>query len=171
MIYLPLVGEQVDALDSPFPLFIALVVFLLPLLIKWVLLGFFLGYFFPYIQGGNGWQKGFYLALAVALCTVPHDLLNGATLATLPAIGLDVAQNILLLTALGLLAFDYKTLHRHGHEWRRLLIVHNLTFLTGYGASVMAALASTIVALFTGRLEPVLEDLLSLLVPGNQPPI
>lgn len=169
LIYLPFIWERTGSLANPFLFLFALAAEVLPLVVRWALLGFFLGYFFPFIRGSNGWQKGLYIALAVAACTVPHDVLNGAGLSQLPAIGLDLAQNALLLTFIGLWAFDYEILRRHGHGVRRLLIVHNFSFLTGYGTSLVAALGTTLVGLFTGRLEPVLRALLDLLVPGGQP--
>jgi len=171
LVYLPIIAARAEQQQViPFILFTAVFVDVLPLLLKWVLLGFFLGYFFPYLRGANGLQKGLALAAAIAICTVPHDLLNGASLDSLGAMGLDFAQNALLLTLLGLWAFDYQVLRKHGHNFSRLLIAHNLTFLAGYGTSVVLAIGSALTGLISGRIGPLLEALLNLMTPGGQPP-
>jgi hypothetical protein len=169
LVYLPVIAARAEQQVIPFILFTAVFVDVLPLLLKWVLLGFFLGYFFPYLRGANGLQKGLALAAAIAVCTVPHDLLNGASLDSLGAMGLDFAQNALLLTLLGLWAFDYQVLRKHGHNFSRLLIAHNLTFLAGYGTSVVLAIGSALTGLISGRIGPLLEALLNLITPGGQP--
>ncbi|HSF80658.1 MAG TPA: hypothetical protein VLA49_05470 [Anaerolineales bacterium] len=171
LVYLPVIADRAGNQEIPFILFAVLASDILPLLVKWVLLGFFLGYFFPYLRGTNGWQKGLILAIGIAACTVPHDLLNGAGLNRLPAIGIDVAQTALILTVLGLWAFDYEVLRKNGHDLRRLLVVHNLTFLASFGTSVIAAVGSTIVGLITGQINDLLQELLNLITPGGQPPI
>jgi hypothetical protein len=171
LVYLPVIVSRASSQLLPFVVLVTLLIDIVPLLVKWVLLGFFLGYFFPYLRGSNGWQKGLTLALGVAACTVPHDLLNGSGLDLIPAIALDVAQTALILTILGLWTFDYEVLRQNGHNLKRLLIVHNLTFLAGYGTSVVAVIGSVITGFVTYQIDPVINSLLNLITPGGKPPV
>jgi hypothetical protein len=54
----------------------------------WAGIGFFMGYFFPYLRGDNGPQKGIRLALAIILPPLPMHILNYQTINNLQSFSL-----------------------------------------------------------------------------------
>jgi hypothetical protein len=164
----PLLAQAIRSVETAYLPLQLITRYLAPVFAKWIFYSFFLGYFFRYIRGCNGWQKGLSLAASILVCTLVHDVLVKAiTQQDLLALALDAAQTVLFLTILGLWAFDYQTLRDHGYGWRRLLIVHNVAFLGGYVSSVLAALGAVIVAAVTDQLTEVVTALLNLVIPGS----
>jgi hypothetical protein len=112
---------------------------------RWTLYGFFFGYFYPYIRGRNGFQKGlafwFTLVLPSALASVFSSSLSPASLAPLVFWMVQVFLHCVLL---GLFAGELESLWRAGLSWRQLLEFHHVTTLSAWGSSVLIALGTAV---------------------------
>ena len=122
---------------------------------QWPLRGFFLGYFYPYLRGANGMQKGFTLFLINFLPPVVATILiNPPAVAAFFSAdtsslwlgfwfwGLQLFVHCLLL---GMLSGDYEVLRRAELGWRHLVDVHNLGPLLAWGSSLVAAVGAAII--------------------------
>lgn len=169
--YSPLLLERAEQLlNTPFPLLQILGVLVLPFFARWLAAGFILGYFFPYIRGSNGLQKGLVLAIGTVASTLPSNLLVlGGTMGSLLALVWDAGQTILILTVLGLWAFDLNTAKRYGLGWNEVLRVHGLSFLLPYLSSVGGAIGLAVTSLITGRAEDIVRSALELMLKGALP--
>jgi len=167
LLYAPSIwAKAVDQAVTPFFVLEVTAVFFAPFFLKWLLYAFFLGYFFPALRGSNGWQKGLTLALGIAACTVPQDLLFRARSTNdLIAVGFDVGQTVLFLTVLGLW-LDARTLRQCGYGWRRLLITHNLSALAAYGSTVLVAISAAITTIITGQVTAIVTALVNVILPN-----
>ena len=113
---------------------------------------FFLGFFFPFLRGRNGLEKGGWLAAGIIASLLPIHLLLLESSIEFSALiiwgGSLLAYNLLI----GLLAFDLKTLAVHGFQWDRLTDLYNLRDLTFYLTGSGAPLVTTILSVVGGNL-------------------
>ena len=169
--YSPLIFERaVRVLNTPFPVLQILGVFVLPFFAKWLLAAFLLGYFFPYIRGFNGLQKGLVLAIGILVCTLPiNALLLHGMMGDPLALLWDAGQTILFLTILGFWAFDLNTVRRYGLGWADLLREHGLSFVVPYLSTIAAAIGGAAISVITGRAETIVKSVLELVLRGAPP--
>lgn len=126
---------------------LTLVASLLLAAIQWPLTGFFFGYFYPDIRGGNGWTKGLvYFATIVTPPLLGFLLFESDRLPESGIFAFWICQNFIQSVLVGLFAGDYRVLRDCGLSWRHLRDVHNLGVLTAYGSSVVVAIAGAISA-------------------------
>ena len=125
-------------------IFVRMLFFLFP----WVSYGFILGYFYPYIKGKNGLQKGLSLFLTLVLPTLiwtvlarPQDSENWY------GFGFWVLQIFVHTMLLGLVAGDYETLRKAGYRWKHLLEIHRFGALSAWASSVLIAIGAAVSAL------------------------
>ncbi|MBI5842076.1 MAG: hypothetical protein HZB19_18475 [Chloroflexi bacterium] len=126
----------------------------------------FLGYFFPYVRGRNGLEKGGWLALTIVLAFLPYHLLYASSISDWTAIliwaGSVLAYNLLI----GLLAFDIRTLTRFNLGWSRLPDLYDFgtlaVYLTGSGVPLIT---TTFTAIF-GSLEELVPSILKVMFPS-----
>lgn len=137
---------------------------------QWPLQGFFFGYFYPYLRGSDGVQKGVYLFLTIFMptfvATVLMKSMTGDVWTTFSLWGLQLFIQCMLL---GLVSGDYETLRRAGLSWRHLIDVHNLGSLVAWGSSVIVALGAAIITLLTSGAVGLISSGLKALIPELQP--
>jgi hypothetical protein len=148
----------------PYPL-AALLVFLLSATASWLLYAFFFGYFYVHLRGSNGLSKGLVLFFGLVLPFSAYRLLSAQTLEEMRSFLIWGTQIFLFCTILGLLGVEYRLIRQHGYRLRDLLAVHNLPALSVYASSVVAALAPTVIAILTGRLNEVVKFFLETVLP------
>lgn len=168
-LYAPSILERaVNQLVTPFLILQTTAIFLIPFFFRWFLYAFFLGYFFTYLPGQNGWQKGLALALGIAVCTVPNDIVLG-TGANISSMLLDVGQTVLFLMGLGVWAFDYQIMKANNFGWRDLLIVHNVpaTAIT-FATSLVGAFSGAVITGLTQGVPAIFNNLVNLVLPAVQ---
>jgi hypothetical protein len=171
LLYAPFIFARAEELvNTPFPLLQILGAVLLPFFSRWLLAAFLLGYFFPYIRGTSGLQKGLTLAVGIAACTLPSNvLLLGSTMGDPLALLWEAGQTVLFLTALGLWAFDWNTARRYGLGWGDVLSAEGLAVSAPYLSSVVAAVGGVASSFISGRAEEIIESVLELLLRGAPP--
>lgn len=157
ILLLPSVADQ---LNTPFLPLMMLVAFVMPIFLRWVLAGFFLGYFFTRLPGRSGAMKGFWLACAIAACVFAYDLLfrvrSSADLQSFLAT--DVVLTVLGLMGIGA-TLDYHTIRRAGYNWQQLLALYRVPYLAGYLSALLAAILSTTVSVINGQIATLGENL------------
>jgi len=159
-----------DQLNTPFLPLMVLVVFVLPIFLRWVLAGFFLGYFFVRLPGRSGAIKGLSLACAVATSIFAYDLVlrvqSGADLQVFFAT--DVVLTVLGLMGVGAM-FDYRTIRQAGYTWQQLLALYRMPCLVGYTSTLLAAVSSTVVGLINGRITALVTNLVNAILRAPTP--
>jgi hypothetical protein len=108
----------------------------------WAGIGFFMGYFFPYLRGESGLQKGLNLAMVIMLPTLPLHIIHFQTFESWQGFFLWAAQVFVECVLLGLLAFDYASVRESGHSWESLLEIHGLLSIGIWVSGVLATLAA-----------------------------
>ena len=100
-------------------------VYLIPFTARWLLYAFILGYFFPYIRGRHGLEKGLYLALAISACVLAQDIVMQARSGN-DVLGLifEAGQVIIYLSIVGILTFDLPRVREAKGTVADLLRVH-----------------------------------------------
>lgn len=148
-----------DKLTTPFLLLI-LALLILPLFLRWMLAGFFLGYFFPRLPGLNGATKAFWLAGTIATSAFVYDLLfrvlsRGDFFIFLT---IDVAVTILGIIGVGI-AFDYRSMQQSNMNWRRFFTLYKPQYLFTFLLALITALSLTVVSITSGRAVALITDL------------
>jgi hypothetical protein len=138
---------------------------LLSIVGRWVGIGFVFGYFFPYLRGKDGLQKGLGLFLVVFLPTLPLAAIQnvGATAwqATL-FWGLQVFIHCMLL---GLVAFDYLTVRKGYRDWQMLFEVHGIPLVGVSVSTILLAVGTTGIALLQGQATQLVALALKFILP------
>ena len=171
LLYAPFIlGRAGDLASTPFPILQLLGVLILPFFAKWLLASFLLGYFFSYIRGNTGLQKGLVLAAGIVLCTLPSNaLLLGGTMGDPMALLWEAGQTILFLSALGLWAFDWNTARRYGLGWSDVLSAEGLTATAPFLSSLVAAVGGVASSIISGRVDDIIRSVLELLLRSAPP--
>lgn len=133
--------------------------------LRWVLVGFALGYFYPYLRGKNGLQKGFGLFLVVVLPSLPLAAIYNENAADWQALLLWALEMFTHCMLLGLIAFDYWTLRQEKRDWQALFDVHGFTYLGVSVSTILAAIATAIVTLLTTQTTSLISASLKFLLP------
>jgi hypothetical protein len=171
LLYAPFIlGRAGELTSTPFPILQILGVLILPFFAKWLLASFLLGYFFSYIRGNTGLQKGLVLAAGIILCTLPSNaLLLGGTMGDPLALLWEAGQTILFLSALGLWAFDWNTARRYGLGWSDVMSAEGLTATAPFLSSLVAAIGGVASSIISGRVDEIIKSVLELLLKGAPP--
>jgi hypothetical protein len=171
LLYAPFIFRRAGELAStPFPILQILGAVVLPFFAKWLLASFLLGYFFPYIRGSTGLQKGLVLAAGIVLCTLPSNaLLLTGTMGDPLALLWEAGQTILFLSALGLWAFDWNTARRYGLGWSDVMSAEGLSATAPFLSSLVAAIGGVASSIISGRVDGIIRSVLELLLKGAPP--
>jgi hypothetical protein len=136
------------------------------MVLKWGLYGFFFGYFYPYLRGKNGLQKGLWLFLAVVLPTLPLTAISNSSISDWQATLFWVLQVFIQCILLGLVAFDYVTLQRGGYrDWRLLFEVHDLPSVGISVSSILVAIGAAVTTLLTTQATNLVSLALRFVIP------
>jgi len=159
--------EALQQTVTPFILLETLVVPLVPFVARWLLYAFILGYFFPYIRGRHGWQKGLYLALTISACTLVQDVVMQAhSVDDVLGLLLEAGQAIVYLSIVGIWAFDWPRIKEAGGGAKELLrTVYGLPFLTSYLSGLAPALAGIVQSAISGRFNSIVQTFVETVLP------
>jgi hypothetical protein len=126
------------------------------------LAGFCLGYFFPFLKGTTGWEKGTWLGTAIGLAHVPVIYLTVESPGWAPLAGIFF-KHIIILMLTGFLAFDLATIRKiYGRRlsWKQVVGIMGWKNTLAFGAFVLAAVGAGITAWVSGNVQEVLKSLL-----------
>ena len=123
--------------------------------VSWLISAFLFGYLFHLIKGRNGVEKALAYAVVLLLPALVIVLLNEQ-----PLLGESAGKRLLRIALfafyLGLVAFDLKTLQRYNRGLKDLVSV--------YGLGPMIAFASSLIALGSVSIGPVITAIVSWLL-------
>ncbi|MFQ6100500.1 MAG: hypothetical protein ACE5OS_04620 [Anaerolineae bacterium] len=162
-----ILNQALERAATPFVLLEALAVYFIPFAARWLLYAFVLGYFFPYIRGRHGWQKGLYLALTISACTLAQDVVMQAH-AVNDILGLlfEAGQVIVYLSVVGIWAFDLPRIREAGGSAADLLrAIYGLPFLTSYLSGLVPALAGIVQSVITGEFSSIVQTFVEIVLP------
>jgi hypothetical protein len=127
------------------------------------LAGFCMGYFFPFLKGNSGWEKGAWLGTAMGLAHLPIIYFTVENAGWAPLAGIFF-KHVIILMITGFLACDLATIRKiygRRYSWKDVVHVMGWKRTLTLGASVMTAIGSGITSWIS---ESVLEALKSFLV-------
>jgi hypothetical protein len=153
--------------NFPHSYILTFVIDMLSIFSFWVAIGFFMGYFFPYLRGDTGFQKGLRLAMTIILPTLPLHIVFYQSLASWQGFFLWAFQVFLECALLGLLAFDYVSIRQAGNNWQTLLEIHGLLPLGVWTSGTLALLATAITNLIASpeQAQVLMNSALQIIVP------
>jgi hypothetical protein len=125
--------------------------------IRWLALGFFFGYFYRYIRGLNGLQKGTWLFVTIVAPSVLTNALLYQYGADWPTTVQWALQIFVVTMLLGVVAGDYESFRSARLGWRHLVEVHNGRALVTWGSSVIIAIGVSISTLIVNGFTQVLN--------------
>jgi len=128
--------------------------FLIDLLIifgRWASIGFVLGYFFPYLRGDSGLEKGLWLSFAVIVTSLPLYFLFNESAAEWQVALFWTLQVLIECILLGLIAFDYTTVREERRGFQLLLELHGMRSLSLWAATLIAAIGTSAVTLLSSQ--------------------
>jgi hypothetical protein len=160
-IYNFMIGQ---AIFSAYPLW-SFFVELLNLLIRWLGIGFFFGYFYPFLQGKNGLQKGIWLWLVIVIPALPLALVNNSTVTDWQGFLFWVLQVFIHCMLLGLIAFDYMTLRQGYRDWQMLFELHGIPSVGVSISTILIAAGTAITTLFQEQTQEIITTALSFILP------
>ena len=127
--------------------------------------GFVFGYFYPYLRGKNGLEKGWGLFLITVLPALPLMIIFSTTPADWQARLFWVLQVFTQCTLLGLVAFDYTTLRQGRLDWDMLFEVHGMTGVGVSVSSIVVAVGAAITTLLTSQATSIVSLALKFILP------
>jgi hypothetical protein len=137
------------------------------LILRWVVAGFLLGYFYPYLRGRSGLMKGFYLFLALTLPTIPFGILQHTTAGQWQPTLFLYRETFIHCMLLGLFAFDFAVLRLAGFkDWRLLFELHGLPALGISLSSLAVAIGAAITTLLSSQLSSLVGAALRVALPA-----
>jgi len=132
---------------------------------KWTVFGFFFGYFYPYLRGSNGLQKGLGLFLVTVLPYLPLMVLYTASSADWQARFFWILQVFIQCMLLGLVAFDYAILRQGHYDWQMLFEVHGMTGVGVSVSSILVAVGAAATTLLTSQATNLVSLALKFILP------
>lgn len=107
---------------------------------------FCLGYFFPFLRGNSGWEKGAWLGAAIGLAHVPVVYCTVENAGWSPLAGVFF-KHVIILMITGFMACDLVTIRKifgRNHSWKEVIHVMGWKKTITLGAFVMTAVGSGI---------------------------
>jgi hypothetical protein len=144
----------------------ALLVFIGPFALRWLLYAFTLGYFFPHLRGNNGWEKGLYLGLVVGVANLTQDtILYAHSLVDVKGLLVEAGATVLMLCIIGIWAFDWPRLAEAGARLATLRSLYGLSTVTGYLVSMLPPVTTIVVETTQGRLDSLVRAFVEMILP------
>ncbi|MEW6029093.1 MAG: hypothetical protein AB1554_06370 [Chloroflexota bacterium] len=160
----PLVMSETET-AGPLP-FLSVGVRLLALTAQYLAAAALLGYFFPYLRGRNGLEKGGWLAGTIILSFLPYHLIFDTTALEWMVAGIWAGSVLAFNLIISLLAFDIRTLLHFKLGWFRLPDLYDFGELAAYLTGSGAPLIATIYTTFTSKLDEWVPALLNVVFPS-----
>ncbi len=130
--------------SSAYPLF-PLAASLLAIVAPWILLGSLFGYFYPYLRGLNGPQKGLWLFAATVIPILVQKLLTDPGADEWRAVLFWCLQIFVHLLLLGAIAFDLAVMRQSGHrDWTLLWELHGIASIGAWASTIAVAAATAV---------------------------
>jgi hypothetical protein len=137
----------------------------LNVLVTWGGIGFFFGYFYPYIRGRNGLQKGFTVFIGIVAPALPLTTLFNSNAAAWSSDLLWFVQVFIQCMLVGLVAFDYRIVRKGGFNWPMLFDLHGLTGIGISVSSIVAAIGVAVTTLLSSQATTLASNALKLFMP------
>ncbi len=128
----------------------------------WAAIGFVMGYFFPYLRGSSGLQKGLVLGLVLIVARMPLSFAYYRDFGDWQATLFLSMQIFIQCLLLGLLAFDFYVLNKWHFSFQQLLEIHGLSGMGIWLSSLGLALGAAITTLLSTEVQA--AGILNLLV-------
>jgi len=138
---------------------------MLSLLISWVGIGFLFGYFYPFLRGKNGLQKGLWLWLVIILPALPLALITNDTVTSWQGFLFWILQIFIHCMLLGLIAFDYMTLRQGYRDWQMLFELHGIPSVGVSLSTMLVAIGTAVTALFQAQTQQIISAALTFIIP------
>jgi hypothetical protein len=119
----------------------------------WAAIGFVMGYFFPYLRGSSGLQKGLVLGLVLIVARMPLSFAYYRDFGDWQATLFLSMQIFIQCLLLGLLAFDFYVLNKWHFSFQQLLEIHGLSGMGIWLSSLGLALAAAITTLLSTEVQ------------------
>ncbi|GAB4503961.1 MAG: hypothetical protein Fur0043_09540 [Anaerolineales bacterium] len=126
----------------------------------------FLGYFFPYLRGRNGLEKGGWLAAATIFSFLPYHIINAGSLTEWLVVAIWAASLLAFNLIVSLLAFDIRTLLYFKQGLSALPDLYDFGELAAYLTGSGAPLVTTIFTAITNQLDQWVPALLHVVFPS-----
>ncbi len=126
----------------------------------------FLGYFFPYLRGRNGLEKGGWLATSIILSLIPYHLIHASTLTMWLVVAIWAASILAYNLLISLLAFDLRTLLYFKFGTARLRDLYDFGELAAYLTGSGAPLVATIFTALTNQINEWVPALVKVVFPS-----
>ena len=159
---------------EPFPL-LTNVSSLLTFVADWLIAAFFFGYFFNYIKGDSGIQKGLRIACVIIVCLLPAWFSALSAPVEFYAVVLRAGQTLLFFMLLGLWAFDYRTFRdtlKSQFTWKSFSRFGDMTSFTAVVSVLLTSVGVGVTTVLTGQFKDLLVHLIGAAVnaaPGTGP--
>lgn len=153
------------AATTSYPLW-AFLTDLLTLLISWVGIGFLFGYFYPFLRGKDGLQKGFWLWFLIVLPALPLALINNSSPTSWQGFLFWILQVFIHCMLLGLIAFDYMTLRQGYRDWQMLFELHGIPSVGVSVSTILIAAGTAITTLFQSQAQEMVKAALTFIIPS-----
>ena len=130
----------------------------------WLLSAFFFGYYFRYIRGNSGLEKGLRTALALIICLAPTWVTGISNKTELLGVLFGAGQTFLFLTLLGMGAFDYATFRRALRDqfrWRTFARFGNMPSFTAVVSVLITSIGVGLTSVLTGQFTELFTTLIS----------
>ncbi|MCF6403141.1 hypothetical protein L3C95_09665 [Chitinophaga filiformis] len=124
--------------------------------------GFILGYFFPFIKGCTGWEKGARLGAAIGSAFLPYIYFSNESPGWTPLTSIFF-KHIILLLLTGFLAFDVTTIRKiYGRTniWKQVVEVMGWKSTFALGSFLFAAITTGLAAWISGNVHEMLKAVL-----------
>jgi len=153
-------SKYAPAADAPFGSIVVLRAVLVGVL-PWLISGFFFGYFFTWIRGRSGFEKGLRIGLVVAACQAVTWVVGFNDIAEAATTIVRGAVTVLFFVVLGTVVFDWATFKKQldGAAWSGFWRFREMRTLATAGTALVAGLAATIGTYLSGQF-PTLVSLL-----------
>jgi hypothetical protein len=136
----------------------------LTFLSDWLIAAFFFGYYFRYIRGASGLQKGLRTACAMIICLLPAWLTHVSSKTDLIGLFFRGGQTFLFFTLLGMAAFDYATFRnalRGQFRWRTFARFGDMPSFTAVVSVLITTLGVGLTTVLTGQFKDLLAKLIN----------
>ena len=146
--------------------FLSTSVRLLSLTAQYLAAAAFLGYFFPYLRGRNGLEKGGWLGAAILLSFLPYHIIHAGTVIEWLVVGIWTASMLSYNLIISLLAFDIRTLLYYKHGLSGMSDLYDFGELAAYLTGSGAPLVTTLFTAITTKMDHWVPALLQVVFPS-----
>ncbi len=136
---------------------------LLITVVKFGFAGYTLGYFFPFVKGDTGWIKGLYLGLGIFVSEFPYNYLISEEL-TIRLFIVPFIKEILIMTLVGFLAFDFATIKEINKEkisFKIITQIEGWKNIAALGVIILSAILAGITNFISGNISTILQSIIN----------